>query len=164
MKTLLLILSGSICSVAQAQTTPTTETQALARQINQLMRDPQKPKQELTLTLAGCHAEQLIRDRGADVQTSQPLAVSFNRGDSGWAMKMDNGVFEMKMSFEWANVTALTYEPTTNDKGQKHFNIKLNNQKKGSNTSFSLPLFTTNEAVVKDVTARLEKVRQRCQH
>jgi hypothetical protein len=149
--------------MAQAQTTPATETQALARQINQLMRNPQKPKQDMKLTLDGCHAEQLIRDRGADVQTSQPLAVSFNRGDSGWAMKMDNGVFEMKMSFEWANVTALTYEPVTDDKGQKHFNIKLNNQKKGSSSSFSLPLFTSDEAVVKDVTARLEKLRKRCQ-
>jgi hypothetical protein len=160
---LALTLCGIVASgpPAWAQGTP-AETQAVARELNELMRNPKKPKQDLKLTLNGCHGEQLIRDRDADVQTSKPLAVSFNSGNSGWAMKMDNGVFEMKMSFEWANVTALTYEPATDDDGQKHFQIKLKSSKKGSSTSFELPLYTTDEAVVKAVTARLEKVRQRC--
>ena len=153
------VLSYSTTALAQA---PPTETQALTKQLNQLMRNPKKPKQDVTLTLSGCHAEQLIRDRDADVQTSKPLAVSFNTGNSGWAMKMDNGVFEMKMSFEWADVTALTYEPVKDDDGTKHFQIKLTKGKKGNHMSFEMPLYNTSEAIVKDVVGRLEKVRQSC--
>ncbi|HEX8329638.1 MAG TPA: hypothetical protein VF629_19025 [Hymenobacter sp.] len=158
----LLLLATFACSFqGQAQSSP-TETQAVVRQLNQLMRDPKKPKQDVTLTIKGCHAEQLIRDRDADVNTSSPLAMSFNNGDSGWAVKMDNGVFEMKMSFDWADVTALTYEPETDKDGTKHYQIKIKKSKKGSNISFDLPLYTTDLAVVKDITARLDKVRRGC--
>ncbi len=153
------VFSHSSTALAQA---PPAETQALTKQLNQLMRNPKKPKQDVTLTLNGCHAEQLIRDRDADVQTSKPLAVSFNTGSSGWAMKMDNGVFEMKMSFEWADVTALTYEPVKDDDGSKHFQIKMTKGGKGGKISFEMPLYTTSEATVKDVVSRLEKVRQSC--
>ena len=153
------VLSHSITALAQA---PPAETQTLTRQLNQLMRNPKKPKQDVTLTLSGCHAEQVIRDREADVQTSKPLAMSFNTGNSGWAVKMDNGVFEMKMSFGWADVTALTYEPVKDADGTKHFQIKLTKGRKGSQLSFEMPLYTTSEATVKDVVGRLEKVRQSC--
>lgn len=139
-----------------------TEAQALTKQLNLLMRNPKKPKQDVTLTLKGCLGEQLIRDRGADVQTSTPLAFSFNHGNSGWAMRMDNGVFEMRMSFSWADITTLTYEPATDDNGQKHFQIKLINHKKGNNTNFEMPLYTTDEATVKQLVARLDKVRRSC--
>jgi hypothetical protein len=160
---LLLALLGTVAGgpVAQAQVAP-AETQAVAQQLNQLMRNPKKPKQDVTLTLSGCQGEQLIRDRGADVHTSQPLGLSFNSGNSGWAMKMDNGVFEMKMTFDWADVTALTYEPATDDDKQKHFQIKIVKRKPSNSISFELPLYTTDEAVVKAVVARLEKVRQGC--
>ncbi|WP_046246376.1 hypothetical protein [Hymenobacter terrenus] len=164
---LVLALLGTTGPAAHAQATP-AETKAVAQQLNRLMRNPKKPKQDLTLTMSGCHAEHIVRDRGADVKTSTPLGLSFNSGKSGWAMKMDNGVFEMKMSFDWADVTALTYERATDDDGQKHFQIKLNNHKKdskgssGPSVSFELPLYTTDEAVVKAMTARLEKVRQGC--
>lgn len=165
MKKLLLVLAlggffgHSTTALAQA---PPTETQALTKQLNQLMRNPKKPKQDVTLTLSGCHAEQLIRDRDADVQASKPLAVSFNTGNSGWAMKMDNGVFEMKMRFEWADVTALTYEPVKDNDGSKHFQIKVAKGRKSNLMSFEMPLYTTSEATVKDVVGRLEKVRQSC--
>ncbi|SHJ43281.1 hypothetical protein SAMN02745146_3152 [Hymenobacter daecheongensis DSM 21074] len=153
----LILLGGS----ARAQV-PAAETQALAKQLAQLMRNPHKPKQDVYLKLSGCHAEQIIRDRDADVQTSKPLAVSYNSGNSGWAMKMDNGVFEMKLAFDWADVTSLTYTPETDDDGQKHYQIKIKKGKKGSNMSFDLPLYTTSEATVKDVVRRLEKLRQSC--
>jgi hypothetical protein len=142
--------------------TPSAETQAVVRQLNQLMRNPNKPKQDVPLTLQGCHAEQLIRDRGADVHTTSPLAMSFHKGDSGWAVKMDNGVFEMRMRCDWADVTALTYAPATDDDGTTHYQLTLKKSKKGSNVSFDLPLYTTDLAVVKDLTTRLDHVRQRC--
>ncbi|GAA3997909.1 hypothetical protein GCM10022408_05770 [Hymenobacter fastidiosus] len=162
MKTLLLCaVALGLAGKAHAQVTP-AESQALAKQINQLMRNPQKPKQEVRLTLRGCHAEQLIRDRDADVETTRPLAVSFGSGNSGWAMKMDNGVFELKMDFEWADVTALTYQLSTDDDEPRHYEIKIAKRRKSSTTSFELPLYTTSEATVKDVVRRLEKVRQSC--
>ena len=170
MKTLFVFLAllGSIISSqrAWAQSPATaaapTETQALTKQLNLLMRNPKKPKQDVTLTLKGCQGEQLIRDRGADVHTSTPLALSFNQGNSGWAMRMDNGVFEMRMSFSWADITTLTYAPATDDDGQKHFEIKLNKHKKGSNIDFEIPLYTTDEAAVKQLVARLENLRRSC--
>src|SRR4051794_9249230 len=98
---LLILALFALHLPGRAQAT-SAETQAVVRQLNQLMRNPKKPKQDVTLTFKGCHAEQLIRDRDADVHTASPLAMSFNNGDSGWAVKMDDGVFEMKMSFDWA--------------------------------------------------------------
>ena len=159
----LLALFAALCfgNDAQAQVSA-AENQALTKQLAQLMRNPEKPKQDVQLNLHGCHAEQVIRDRDADVQMPKPLAVSYGNGNSGWAVKMDNGMFEMKMSFEWADVSPLTYESTTDDDGQKHFQINIKKQKKGSTTSFNLPLYTTNETTVKDVVRRLEKVRRNC--
>jgi opacity protein-like surface antigen len=129
------LLAGS----AQAQVSA-TETQALSKQINQLMRNPSKPKQEVRLTLGGCHAEQLIRDRDADMQMSGPLAVSYGSGKSGWAVKMDNGIFELKMDFDWADVTDLSYRSAVDDDEQKHYQIKITKRKKGSTSSTSVDL------------------------
>jgi len=107
--TLMLLAAISFGSAAQAQVTA-AETQALSKQLAQLMRNPKKPKQDVHLMLNGCQAQQIIRDRDADVQMNNPLAVSYG-GNSGWAVKVDNGVFEMKMGLNWADVTSLTYEP-----------------------------------------------------
>ena len=164
MKTLLttLVLFAAVCSgtTASAQISP-TETQALSKQLAQLMRNPKKPKQDVQLNLIGCRAEQVIRDRDADVQMTKPLAVSYG-GNSGWAVKVDNGVFEMKMNLQWADVTSLTYEPSSDSDGQKYYEVKITKAKKGDNTSFEFPLYTTNEATVKDVVRRLDKVRHSC--
>ncbi len=164
MKTLLttLALFAAICSgnTVSAQVTP-TETQALSKQLAQLMRNPRKPKQDVQLNLIGCRAEQVIRDRDADVQMTKPLAVSYG-GNSGWAVKVDNGVFEMKMNLLWADVTSVTYEPSTDSDGQKHFEVKITKAKKNDSSSFEFPLYTTNETTVKDVVRRLDKVRRSC--
>ena len=162
-----VLLSALVLSAparAQAQTTAPA-AQALAKEINQLMRNAQKPRQEVRLTLSGCHAQQLIRDQDADVHLSQALAMSYSSDKSGWAVKMDNGLFELKMDFEWADVTALRYaRAEADDDEPAHYQITITKHKKGSsgNTTFSLPLYTTNEAVVKDLTRRLEKLRLSC--
>jgi hypothetical protein len=158
----LLILGGLVWAPAVHAQVAAAETQALAKQLALLMRNPHKPKQDVYLKLDGCHAQQLIRDRDADVRMAKPLAVSYDAGGSGWAVKMDNGVFEMKMDFDWADVTSLTYEPDTDDDGQQHYQITIKKTKKGNNVSFDLPLYTTSEATVKDMVRRLEKLRQSC--
>ena len=132
MKTLLasLALFVAVCSstTASAQVAP-SETQALSKQLAQLMRNPKKPKQDVQLNLNGCSAEQVIRDRDADVQMTKPLAVSYG-GNSGWAVKVDNGIFEMKMGLNWADVTSLTYEPSSDSDGQKYFEVKSRKPKR----------------------------------
>lgn len=164
MKTLLtsLALFVAVCTSnsASAQVAP-SETQALSKQLTQLMRNPKKPKQDVQLNLNGCSAEQVIRDRDADVQMTKPLAVSYG-GNSGWAVKVDNGIFEMKMGLNWADVTSLTYEPSSDSDGQKYFEIKITKAKKNDSSSFEFPLYTTNETTVKDVVRRLDKVRRSC--
>jgi hypothetical protein len=162
----LLLLVGT----AQAQSTTTAaksvsgnvDKQALSKQITQLMRTPKKPNQDLQFVLSGCHAQQIIRDNKADVQMSQPVSVSYSKGESGWGVKLKDGLFEMKLDFEWADVTSLSYEAETDDDDQKYYELKIKRQKKGDTITFDLPLYTTNETVVKNVMQRLEKVRQSC--
>lgn len=157
---LVLFAAGCFGTPVSAQVTP-TETQALSKQLAQLMRNPKKPKQDVQLNLIGCRAEQVIRDRDADVQMTKPLAVSYG-GNSGWAVKVDNGVFEMKMGLNWVDVTSLTYEPGSDSDGQKYFEVKITKAKNNDSSSFEFPLYTTNEATVKDVVRRLNKVRRSC--
>ncbi|PJJ53295.1 hypothetical protein [Hymenobacter chitinivorans] len=154
-------LAAATPSLAQ---TSVADQQALMRDLDRLMRNPQKPKQELHLALKGCHAEQIIRDRDADVEMAKPLAVSYGGSNSGWSMSMDKGFFELKMAFEWADVTSMTYalEKDEDEDEPRHYQIKITKRKKTSNVSFEIPLYTTNEATVKDVMRRLEKVRQSC--
>ncbi|TGE27411.1 hypothetical protein [Hymenobacter metallicola] len=166
MKTVLFALTflGTLGAAtrSQAQGTP-AEQQALMKQLDQLMQNPQKPKQYVHLALKGCRAEQIIRDKEADVDMPKPLAVSYGGSGSGWAVSMDKGYFELKMSFDWADVTSLTYALEKGDEDEpRHYEIKIAKQKKGSSTSFELPLYTTNEATVKDVVRRLEKIRRSC--
>lgn len=148
-------------SAATAQTVTAPEKQALARQLNQLMRDPAKPKQEVKLELNDCHVQQIIRDNDADVQMSQPVNVSVSKGSSDWAVNVGSGRFEMKMGFDWSEVTELSYEPQTED-GQRTYELKVKRRNKTSTVSTEMTLFTTDEAVVKDLVGRLERVRQSC--
>lgn len=165
MKTSLILLSAALLLgyAAPAQTKPATaDQQTLARQLNQLLRDPAKPKQDVLIALNGCHVQQIIRDRDADVNLSNPLAVSFASGKSGWAVSTDKGFFELKMDFEWADVTAVSYARSDDDDAKGFYEIQIRRQKKNSNTTSELLLRTTDEAVVKNLVARLEKVRQGC--
>ncbi|MBD2714144.1 hypothetical protein KBK19_03745 [Microvirga sp. STR05] len=154
----ILLLLGS---AATAQTVAAAEKQALAKQLNQLLRDPAKPKQEVKLELDGCHVQQIIRDNDADVQMSQPVNVSVSKGSSDWAVNVGSGRFEMKMGFEWSEVTGLSYAPQTED-GRHTYELRVKRQSKNSNVTTEMTLYTADEAVVKDVVRRLEKVRLSC--
>ncbi|QDA60493.1 hypothetical protein [Hymenobacter jejuensis] len=164
MKKLVFILAlvGSVSTgrVVLAQTTG-TEMQALQKRMNQLMRNPAKPKQDVRISLTNCHLEQIISDRDADVKSSTPISVSYNKGNAGWAAKVADGMFELKMGFDWDEVTGITYQPTTDD-GQKHYELKIKRHKKDSDTSLEMPLYTTDENAVREVVRRLNAVRQNC--
>jgi hypothetical protein len=165
-KLLLTALAAALLpfGAAHAQA-PTAEVQSLMQRVNQLMRNPAKPQQEIRLEMSGCHATQTIRDKDADVNMNRPIAVSYSKGQSGWAVNMADGFFELKMDFNWSDVKPLTYKLSDDeDKGERHYqiNIQRQNQNGKGSTSFSLPLFTTDEGVVRDVVARLERVRKQC--
>ncbi|AYA37616.1 hypothetical protein D3Y59_11490 [Hymenobacter oligotrophus] len=158
-----LLLGGA---AAHAQNPAATESKALQQRINQLMRNPAKPQQELRLDLKGCHATQTIRDNKADVQASAPISVSYNKGgEAGWAAKVSDGKFELALDFEWSEVEPLTYLRRKPEKGKDEapYEIKIRRVRKGNTTNFELPLYTTDEKAVLDVVRRLEKVRQGCQ-
>ena len=158
MKKLLLLVVVLVYSAGTAQA-QSAETQALAKRLNQLMRDPAKAKQEVSVVLTDCHVEQVVRDNDADVKVSKPISVSYGSDQSGWAAKVANGAFEMKMSFAWKEVTSITYEPETEKDGRKHFQLLIKND---NDNSFDMPLFTNDEATVRDLVQRLKKVRQSC--
>jgi opacity protein-like surface antigen len=164
MKTSLLLLASLLILVSNtsAQTSPATEKQALARQLNQLLRDPRKPSQDVKLELSGCHVQQTIRDTDADVRMSQPVAVSVSKGSSDWSVNLDNGRFELKMGFDWQDVTALTYAPDTDDDGHRSYELRVKRQAKNSSTTTTMTLYTTDEAAVKELVRRLEQLRQSC--
>ena len=164
MKTSILLLGGllMLAGSTSAQTSPATEKQALARQLNQLLRDPRKPSQEVKLELSGCHVQQTIRDTDADVRMSQPVAVSVSKGSSDWSVNLDNGRFEMKMGFDWQDVTALSYASDTDDDGRQFYELRVKRQAKNSSTTTTMTLYTTDEAVVKSVVRQLEQLRQGC--
>lgn len=161
MKTSVLVAAGLLwAGAASAQTVPAAERQALATQLNQLLRDPKKPQQEVTVALAGCRFQQTIRDRQADVETSQPIAVSVSKGNSDWSVNVDNGFFEMKMGFEWSQVTELGYRRA--DDGPRYFELRVKRRTKNSSLTNEMTLHTTDEAVVKSLVARLERLRRGC--
>jgi hypothetical protein len=161
MKPGLLLLALLLGGTARAQTSA-ADKQALAKELNQLLRDPGKPQQEVELKLSGCHAEQIIRDRKADVKTKEPINVSYNKGNSGWAVNLANGLFELKMDFEWSEVTAISYAHSDDKEDAKFYDLSIKRQRKGSTTTFDLTLYTTDEAVVKSLVRRLELVRKSC--
>lgn len=165
MKTSFLLLSVALLlghsAPAQTKSAP-PEQLALARQLNQLMRDPAKPKQDVLIAFTGCHVQQIIRDQDANVNLTTPLAVSYSSGKSGWAVSTSNGFFELKMDFEWSDVTAVRYARSAENDPQAFYEIQIRRQKKNSTTSSDLLLYTTDEAVVKNLVARLDKLRQSC--
>ncbi|UYZ57934.1 hypothetical protein [Hymenobacter latericus] len=160
------LLLGATSAQAQNTAAASAESKALQQRINQLMRNPAKPHQELRLELKGCHATQTIRDNQADVQSSVgPISVSFNKGgEAGWAAKVADGKFELALDFEWREVEPITYlrHKPDNDKDQPPYEIKLRRVRKGNTSNFELPLYTTDEKAVLDVVRRLEKLRQGC--
>lgn len=167
MKQLLLAAAAcfALAGSAHAQSSA-ADTKALAQRLNQLMRDPKKPHQEVRLDMNGCHATQVIRDTKADVKSSAPISVSYNKGgDAGWAANVADGKFELSLDFEWREVETLTYA-RGKDADDAPYQIKIKRVRKSGTSSssmnFDLPLFTSDERVVRDVVARLEKVRQSC--
>jgi hypothetical protein len=149
-------------STISAQAVSIAERQALVRQLNQLLRDPRQPSQEVKLELSGCHVQHTIRDTDADVHMSQPVAVSVSKGKSDLSVNLADGRFELKMGFDWQDVTALSYAPDTDEAGRHTYELRVQRQAKNSNTTTTMTLYTTDEAVVKDVVRRLDKVRQGC--
>ncbi|UYZ62642.1 hypothetical protein [Hymenobacter weizhouensis] len=164
MKTILLLGAAVLLPLlGRAQADPAEkERQELSRQLSQLLRDPAQPNQEVRLDLEGCHVQQLIRDQKADVKTSRPVSVSVSKGSSDWAVNVADGKFEMRLGFEWRDVTAITYEPERNDEGQRVFELRIQRRTRSSTTTSELTLHTTDEAQVKDLMRRLEKLRQSC--
>ncbi|WP_400193222.1 hypothetical protein [Hymenobacter sp. B81] len=164
MKTVLLTVAAALLlsvPAARAQTSA-AEAKALMQQVNKLMRDPTKPKQEIRLDLNGCHASQTIRDHDADTKSSAPISVSYNKGgEAGWAAKVADGKFELVLDFEWREVEPLSYE-RNRDQDDAPFEVKIRRVRKGSSTKLELPLYTTDERVVRDVVARLERLRKSC--
>ncbi|WP_156109192.1 hypothetical protein [Hymenobacter sp. APR13] len=164
MKLLFLLLMSLLvpAGTAAAQTMSATDRQALVRQLNHLLHDPRKPSQEVKLELSGCHVQQTIRDTKADVQMNQPVAVSVSKGSSDWAVNLDNGRFELKMGFDWQDVTALSYVPDTDDDGRRSYELRVKRHSKNTDITTTMSLYTTDEAVVKDLVRRLEQLRRSC--
>ncbi|MCC2547349.1 hypothetical protein LJY25_12915 [Hymenobacter sp. BT175] len=159
------LLTGSGLA-AQAQTT--VDKQALAKELNGLMSNPATPTKKATVVLTDCQVDQIFRDSDADVTTSKPVSVTFNRGESatGWAVKAADGAFELRMSFEWRDVKSITYhrKEQDDDKAEKTapYEIQIRRARKGNTTTSDFALYTTDEARVKDLVRRLELVRQSC--
>ena len=158
MKIILLLLALLLAGAAQAQTRA-ADKQALARQLNELMRDPKKSEQTARITLSGCHVQQVIRDERADVHPEEPINVSYSKGGSGAGFSLGEGVFELKFDFDWADVAAVTYEKEPDG---PYFQLHIKRGRNGSTTSLNNTLYTTKEATVRDLVRRLELVRQAC--
>ena len=158
MKTILLLLALLLTGAAQAQTSA-ADKQALAKQLNELMRDPKKPGQAARITLSGCHIQQTIRDEKADVHPEEPINVSYSKGGSGAGFSLGEGVFELKFDFDWADVAAVTYEKEADG---PYFQLHIKRGRNGSTASLNNTLYTTKEATVRDLVRRLELVRLSC--
>jgi PBP1b-binding outer membrane lipoprotein LpoB len=66
------------------------------------------------------------------------------------------------MDFEWSDVTAVSYAHSDDEDSKALYEIQIKRQKKNSTTSSELQLYTTDEAVVKNLVAQLNKLRQGC--
>ncbi|RPD49658.1 hypothetical protein DNI29_02325 [Hymenobacter sediminis] len=170
MKTFLLAAALLTASVASAQTTSSNAN--LAKRLNQLMRDPKEPETEVRAVLDGCHFTQVIRKYRPEGKKEEATAfqVSHQKNGADWAVKSDDKVeFELKIGVEWSQVTSLTYAPTYDEKtNQRYYEVKIKREhatKDGSgtnSTTLELPLYTTDEAVARDIVRQLEQVRHRC--
>lgn len=168
MKTYLLAAFLSLPALSVAQSSASS-TAGLARQLNQLLHDPQEPEMEVRVLLTDCHFTQLIRryrTRPAEGTTS--IQVSHEKNGADWAVKSDDKVeFELKLGSDWEQITSLTYAPATHEKtGQRYYELKIRRERKengrSANATFELPLHTTDEAVVRDLVSRLNQVRRNC--
>jgi len=163
MKTILLLLALLLAGTAQAQTSA-TDKQALASQLNKLMRDPEKPTQSVRFVFTGCHVQQIIRDNDADVHPSEAVAVSYSHNGNGAGVNLSEGVFELKFEFNWSDVAAVSCEKEAEG---PYYQLRIKRGKKdgssSTTTTTSTTLYTTNAATAHDLTRRLEAVRQSCQ-
>jgi hypothetical protein len=66
------------------------------------------------------------------------------------------------MNFEWSDVTAVRYARSDDEDSKALYEIQIKRQKKNSTNSSELQLYTNDEAVVKNLVARLNKLRQGC--
>ena len=166
MKLLLLAaLLGGPAALAQPAPTPTV----LAHRINQLMRDPAEPDTELTVVLSNCHITQLIRQyRPSPKADATTVRVSHQKNGGSWSVRSDETVqFELTLGSEWSQVTALTYTlQHAENTGTPYYTVKVNRRTKtengSSSTTLELPLYTTDEAVARDVVRQLEQLRRNC--
>ncbi|MBX0291471.1 hypothetical protein K3G63_13560 [Hymenobacter sp. HSC-4F20] len=170
MKTLFLAAALLAASAASAQTA--SSDAALTKRLNQLMRDPAAPETEVQALLDNCHFTQIIRKyRTAGKQNeSAVFQVSHQKNGADWAVKSDDKVeFELKLGVEWSQVTSLTYAPALDEKtNRRYFEVKIKRERAAPNgsgtssTTLELPLYTSNEAVARDILRQLEQVRRRC--
>jgi hypothetical protein len=59
-------------------------------------------------------------------------------------------------------VTAVSYARSDEDDSKAFYEIQIKRQKKNSTISSDLLLYTTDEALVKNLVGRLDKLRQSC--
>lgn len=167
MKTYLLAVLLGCPLLGTAQTS--TSSAALARQLNQLMRDPEKSETEIRVLLTDCHFTQLIRKyRTQPTDGTTSIQVSHEKNGADWAVKSNDKVeFELKLGSDWSQVTGIAYAPATRDKtGQPYYQLKIRREQKASGssnrTTFELPLYTSDEAVVRELVHQLDQVRRSC--
>ncbi|MCA8832083.1 hypothetical protein [Hymenobacter pini] len=166
MKTYVLALLLSVPAAGWAQT---ISSAALAQRLNQLMRDSQEPETEVRVSFTDCHFTQVIRKyRTKPANEATAIQVSHQKNGAEWAVKTDDRVeFELKLGSDWAQVQELTYAPAHCDKTHElYYKINIRRQQKtaqsSSNTTFELPLYTTNEAEVQRLVKQLNQLRSNC--
>ncbi|QJX46393.1 hypothetical protein HMJ29_05365 [Hymenobacter taeanensis] len=159
-------LAGLLLAGASAQAQSTPEVQALTRRLNELARNPDEPATEVRAQLSNCHFTEVIRKYRRDGSASGAFQVSHQKNGADWAVKSDDKVeFELRLGVEWSQVTALTYAPAHDEEKNRHYyEIKITRRPPGKNdsTTLEMPVYTTDEAVVRDLVQRLEKIRRSC--
>ncbi|TGD81612.1 hypothetical protein [Hymenobacter wooponensis] len=161
-----LFLAGLLLAGASAQAQSVTEVQALTRRLNELARNPDEPTTEVRAQLSNCHFTEVIRKYRTEASGAGTFQVSHQKNGADWAVKSDNKVeFELRMGVEWSQVTALTFAPAhDNETNRRYYEIKITRRPPGKDdtTTLEMPVYTTDEAVVRDLVQRLEKVRRSC--
>ncbi|MBT9393194.1 hypothetical protein KLP40_08460 [Hymenobacter sp. NST-14] len=165
MKLLLFAVALLGGPVALAQPAPA----ALAHRINQLMRDPAEPETELKVVLTDCHITQRVRQyRARPKADATTVQVSHQKNGGNWSVRTDGAVaFELTLGSEWRQVAALTYTLHHADKtGAPYYVVTVNRRTQSAtgsaNTTLELPLYTADEALVRDVVGQLEQLRRGC--
>lgn len=162
-----LLLAGLLLAGTAAHAQTSTEVQNLTRRLNELARNPDEPGTEINASLTNCHFTEVIRKyRTKGNGEAGNFQVSHQKNGADWAVKSDDKVeFELRMGVEWSQVTSLTYAPAHDDKkNRRYYEIKIKRQPPGKDdsTTLEMPVYTTDEAVVRELVQRLEKVRRSC--